>query len=410
MMKNISFFILNLFFVAFASFAQQKTAVKNCPCTIPSEISEWKPQLIKGYDTSAYANNFANSVNGVYIAEDRDSLYQIKIIVDAKSYANFVHFQHLSFSKARLINKHITRCEELPNVHDGGWIGQNIFTPVKAINRQIVASSFFVGENYLRVDKTRFYRLYKCDKESKFGIHDADRQRYYRKVYWKPEGQFTEISPFGFTQKEVKKYNKQQLAEMRNEVYARYNFAFKDGSKWYNHFNNKPDYRWNHFKDVTPFLTQVEKENIKYITAFESADYYDNQFQNDFLTFWEELRKSVLEQNQQQLQSLVQFPFEIDGDLDNMPILKLNSQQFEKIWPLLLQQENYGIDEKGKPVSFLGKSVFNKDDAFTEQMINTRSNSMANFNFEKVNAVWKLNGAYADNELYPKIQNLLNTK
>lgn len=402
MKKHITLFVL------FGFFAIKLAA--QCKCTVASNISEWKPQLKKGYDTSAYANNFANSINGVYIAEDRDSVYQIKIIVDAKSYANFVHFQHLSFSKARLINKKVTRCEELPNVHDGGWIGTYILDPLKPINRQIVASTFFVGENYLRVDKTRFYSLYKCDKITEFGIHDADRERFYRKVYWKPEGNFTEVSLFGFTQKEVKKYNKQQLAEMRNEVYARYNFAFKEGGKWYNHFNKKPDYRWNYFKDVKPFITTLEKENLSYITAFESADYYDNQYQNDFTSFWETFRKSVVEQNQKQLLSLVQFPFPINGDMDEMPILKLNAQQFEKFWPLFLQQENYDMDQNAKLISFLGKSVFSKADAFADQMLNTKTNSIANFHFEKVNGIWKLSGAYADNELYPKIEALLKMK
>lgn len=403
-------FSFSLLFASLFSFAQQKKQTNNCPCTIPSTFSAWTPELKKGYDTKADFNNFAYSVNGVYVAEDRDSLYQIKIIVDPKSYGTFVYYQHLSFSKARLINKQVTRCEELPNVHDGGWIGTYILDPLKPINRQFVGSGFFVGESYLRIDKSHFFSLYKCDKESKFGIQDADRERFYRKVYWEPEGSFTEISLRSFTQEDVKKYTKQQLAEMRNEVYARYNFAFKEGGKWYNHFNKKPAYRWNHFKDVTPFITHVEKENIKYITAFETADYYDNQFNNDFLTFWETFRKSVMEQNQQQLQALIQFPFAINGDIDEMPILKLNAQQFEKIWPLFLQQENYDMNNNGKLVSFTAKSVFSKADAFAHQMIHTKNNSIANFHFEKVNGVWKLNDAYADNELYPKIENLLTGK
>lgn len=409
-MKNLYFLILNLFFFSLTTFAQQKKPTNNCPCTIQSDISEWKPEFKKGFDLKSIFNNYAYTVNGIYVAEDRDSIYQIKIIVDAKSYATFVHFQHLSFSKARLINKQVTRCEELPNVHDGGWIGTYILDPKNAINKQFVASTFFVGESYLRVDKTRFYSLYKCDKKTEFGIHDADRERYYRKIYWEIEGDYPEISTVSFTQINVKKYSKQQLAEMRNTVYARYNYAFKEGGKWYNHFNKKPDYRWNHFKDVTPFITTLEKDNLSYITAFESTDYYDNQFQNDFLTFWEVFRKSVIEQNQQQLQQLVQFPLKINGDLDEIPVLKLNAQQFEKIWPLLLQQENYDMNNNGKLISFLGKSVFSNADAFAAQMVHTKSNSIANFHFEKVNGIWKLAGAYADSDQYPKIQDILKTK
>ncbi|RZL18584.1 MAG: hypothetical protein EOO96_26980, partial [Pedobacter sp.] len=174
-MKRIAYIV---FLIASTVYGQSKSSNINCPCSNSSEISEWKPQFNKGYNKNVQSDNFAYSVNGVYVAEDRDSLYQIKIIIDKKSYGTFVHFQQLSFSKARLINKQVTSCNELPNVHDGGWIGANIFAPVKAINKQMVPSTFFEGESYLRIDKTRFYRLYKCDKKAEFGIHDPDRQRY----------------------------------------------------------------------------------------------------------------------------------------------------------------------------------------------------------------------------------------
>ncbi|SOD18336.1 YARHG domain-containing protein [Pedobacter xixiisoli] len=403
-MKKI---IYILFLVASSAFAQQKTAGNNCPCTVQSAISEWKPEFKKGFDQKSIFNSFAYTVNGIYIAEDRDTVYQIKIIVDPKSYGTFVYYQHLSFSKARLMNKQVTLCETSTNVHDGGWIGNNIFEPKNAINKQFVASSFFVGESYLRIDKSHFFRLYKCDKKNEFGIHDADRQRYYRKTYWEIEGDYPEISMRSFTQIDVKKYNKQQLAEMRNTIYARYNYAFKEGGKWYQHFNKKPDYRWNHFKDVTPFLTHVEKENIKYITAFESADYYDNQYKNDFIDFWQKFRITVQENNTEKLFPFIQFPFIVNGEHDGMPELKISQQQFAKIWPMLLQQENYDINGTNKLVSWLSKSVFSKVDPFAELMLHTKTNSIANLDFGKLNGTWKMSGAYADTDLYPKIQSML---
>ena len=406
-MKQI--LILVAFIFSIPALAQQKATSNNCPCSVQSTTSEWKPEFKKGFDQKSIFNSFAYTVNGIYIAEDRDTVYQMKIIVDPKSYGTFVYYQHLSFSKARLINKQVTNCESSPNVHDGGWVGNNIFEPKNAINKQFVGSGFFVGESYLRVDKSHFFRLYKCDKKSEFGIHDADRQRYYRKVYWEPEGDFTEISLRSFTQVDVKKYTKAQLAEMRNAVYARYNYAFKEGGKWYQHFNKKPDYRWNHFKDVTPFITHVEKENIKYITAFESADYYDNQFENKFVDFWQKLRTTVLENDVEKLYPLVQFPFIVNGEHDGMPALKVSKQQFAKVWPMLLQQENYDTNGVGKLVSWLSKSVFSKADAFAEQMIHTKSNNIANLGFENINGVWKLNNAYADTDLYPKIQSMLKS-
>ncbi len=90
-----------------------------------------------------------------------------------------------------------------------------------------------------------------------------------------------------------------------------------------------------------------------------------------------------------------------------MPVLKVNKQQFAKIWPLLMQQENYDMRDNGKLVSWYSRSIFSKADAFAEQTLHTKSNSIANLDFEKLNGVWKLNGAYADLELYPKIQSML---
>lgn len=401
--------IAGLVFLSVSAFAQQKGTAP-CPCTTTSGTSDWRPKLINGYDTSSFSNNFAHSVNGVYVAEDADSLYQIKLIVDVKPYARFVHFQHLSFSKARLIDKQVCSCDELPNVHDGGWIGRNIFQPEAALNKRFVASEFFVGDNYLRVDQQHFYSLYQCDQKTEFGIIDPARARYYRKVHWQPEGDFTEISLFSFLQKDVKRYSKQQLAAMRNEVFARYNYKFKEGGKWYQYFQNKPAYRWNYFDNVDPFITTLERDNLSYIVAFESADYYDDQYHNPFLDFWKQFRESVQQSNPEKLVAQVQFPFTVYGEEDNMPGIKISRQQFAKVWTLLMQQENYDLNDEGKLNTQRSQTVIAAADAFADQMIHTKTNSLGNLNFEQVNGLWKLNSAYADFDLYPQIEKIAAVK
>ena len=401
-----------LFFTAnlAIAFAQNREQVKDCPCTNSSAIATWKPTLTKSFDTISSANNFSNSVNGMYLAEDRDSLYQIKIIVDTKPYGRFVHFQHLSFSKKTTSLKKVTDCGKVTKVNDGGWIGRNVFTPSAPISKTFVASQFFVGDGSFRLNKSQFYRLYKCEQKNEFGIEDSRLQRFYRKVDWQPKGDFIEISLVTFTQREVKKYNKQQLAIMRNAVYARYNYAFAEGGKWYNYFNGKPNYRWNRFKDVTPFLTSVEKENLVYISAFEKPEYYDNQFANDFLTFWEKLRANVKQNALEKISEQVLFPFIIGGDLEQMPQIKITRAQFAKIWPLLLQQENYELNKAGQPTSFLTKNIFNSEGAFTATMLRTDHNGIANLNFEKQSGKWKLTGAYASGDSYDKITATLKNK
>ncbi len=54
---------------------------------------------------------------------------------------------------------------------------------------------------------------------------------------------------------------------MRNEIFARHGYIFKR-SDLYNHFAKKPWYNPQH-NDVSHLLTQVEKENIRLIKAFE---------------------------------------------------------------------------------------------------------------------------------------------
>lgn len=65
------------------------------------------------------------------------------------------------------------------------------------------------------------------------------------------------------------------------------------------------------------------------------------------------------------------------------------------------------MNDAGKLVSWYSKSAFSKADAFAKQMIHTKSNNIANLGFDNINSVWKISNAYADTELYPKIQNLL---
>lgn len=81
-----------LFLISTVVYGQSQSVNNNCPCSIASEISDWKPQLAKGFDTKATADNFAHSLNGMYLSEDRDSLYQIKIIIDAKAYDSWPMF------------------------------------------------------------------------------------------------------------------------------------------------------------------------------------------------------------------------------------------------------------------------------------------------------------------------------
>ncbi|MDM8545116.1 YARHG domain-containing protein [Candidatus Venteria ishoeyi] len=60
-----------------------------------------------------------------------------------------------------------------------------------------------------------------------------------------------------------------ELKIMRNEIFARYGYIFKLNGKMDKYFKKQGWYRPQH-KDVSAFLTTIEKKNIKLIKSFES--------------------------------------------------------------------------------------------------------------------------------------------
>lgn len=405
-MKKYLLIIITVFLLL----VKVEMVLAQCPCTNTKETSYWEPNLKNSYKTGVYGGyngNFGNTINGVYVASDKDSIYQIKILIEPHSYGTFVHFQHISFSKKEFtFNNTDVQCSELPNVNDGGWFGRNIFKPKTSINKRFLASEFFKGTTYFTVDNRHFYELYKCEKEYSYGIMDRARELYYRKVSWQPDGNYPEISLFNLGQKDLKKYNKEQLAEMRNEVFARYNYAFKEDGKWYKIFDKLGNYRWNYFKDVSHFITTLEKANLDYTKRFLSADYYDNQQQNDFLDFWQFFRKIVLEQHMEKLKTQMKFPFEVYGE-DEEAVIKINKEQFEKAWSIILLQESYDMNYEGKLTTSLTKSIFNLPGAFDDMMIKTKQNFINNLNFARINDEWKMSSANVGFEAYKTIEKLI---
>ena len=83
------------------------------------------------------------------------------------------------------------------------------------------------------------------------------------------DGQFPQASLRPLNAVELSKMSKADLQLMRNEIYARYGFIFKSGGAMQAHFA-KQDWYKGQYADVTPFLTELEKENLKKIQLAES--------------------------------------------------------------------------------------------------------------------------------------------
>lgn len=94
------------------------------------------------------------------------------------------------------------------------------------------------------------------------GFGDTDIAKFYY-------GKWPKASIKVFTEKDLMKYNKIDLKRMRNEVYARYGFIFKEGGEMDKYFRKQqwyiPDY-----KIVERFLTEIEKKNVELIRQVEN--------------------------------------------------------------------------------------------------------------------------------------------
>ncbi|MFT3706165.1 MAG: YARHG domain-containing protein [Archangium sp.] len=78
-----------------------------------------------------------------------------------------------------------------------------------------------------------------------------------------PETFQRELTPF-----DLSKLKKNELRLMRNEIYARYGFVFKD-AELKKHFAAVPGYRAR-LTDVDAFLSDVEKSNLETLKAAEA--------------------------------------------------------------------------------------------------------------------------------------------
>ena len=70
------------------------------------------------------------------------------------------------------------------------------------------------------------------------------------------------------TKEDLKNYSKDELAFLRNELFARHGHTFKT-DKMKEYFEKQMWYK-PYFEDATPFLNYLEKKNAKFIKTMES--------------------------------------------------------------------------------------------------------------------------------------------
>jgi hypothetical protein len=96
---------------------------------------------------------------------------------------------------------------------------------------------------------------------SEYGYYSYAVEDYY-------PGDYPEASIRALNSEELAEYQKWELRQMRNEIYARYGYIFKAEGEMDRHFRSQTWYKGQH-KNVDKFLTWLEKENIERITEAE---------------------------------------------------------------------------------------------------------------------------------------------
>ncbi|MDB2502695.1 YARHG domain-containing protein [Schleiferiaceae bacterium] len=81
-------------------------------------------------------------------------------------------------------------------------------------------------------------------------------------------GDYPEASKRILTERELDRLNLDQLQIMRNEIYARYGYKFREGGSMDTHFKNEKWYRGN-YNAVEQWFTVIELKNLDTIKKIE---------------------------------------------------------------------------------------------------------------------------------------------
>ena len=85
------------------------------------------------------------------------------------------------------------------------------------------------------------------------------------------DGKYTDVSNYFLQENDLESYSNDDLKIMRNEIFARNGYIFKEGGEMNNYFMNVDWYKPK-LKNVYANLTQVEKYNIKFIKKVENRN------------------------------------------------------------------------------------------------------------------------------------------
>lgn len=85
------------------------------------------------------------------------------------------------------------------------------------------------------------------------------------------EGKFSEASTQALSEEAIRLLSPEDIRIMRNEIFARYGYIFRQGGSMETYFKAQSWYK-PVYKDVNPFLTDLEKKNIDLIRKVEAGN------------------------------------------------------------------------------------------------------------------------------------------
>jgi hypothetical protein len=84
-------------------------------------------------------------------------------------------------------------------------------------------------------------------------------------------GDYPQASIRFLTDRDIDAMTAAELQIMRNEIFARYGYRFREGGKMLAHFSQTGWYQPQH-KNVDDFLTEIERNNVSLIQAQERGE------------------------------------------------------------------------------------------------------------------------------------------
>lgn len=88
------------------------------------------------------------------------------------------------------------------------------------------------------------------------------------------DGKYTYASNYFLDEYDLNDFSKNGLKIMRNEIFARYGYIFKEGGEMNDYFKDQKWYTPK-YKNVNSKITKLEKFNIKIIKSYEDGSAYD---------------------------------------------------------------------------------------------------------------------------------------